>query len=100
MKQTKFHISCHNIPQRPTDLHCMGANCIYIYILKASQPISVNEEKSNIIVAFAYTLDKIIHLLLMFHILDAKQLHSKSNDLRFWEAKIQTYKCNFIKIRG
>jgi len=100
MKQTKFHISCHNIPQRPTDLHCMGANCIYIYILKASQPISVNEEKSNIIVAFAYTLDKIIHLLLMFHILDAKQLHSKSNDLRFWEAKIQTYKCNFIKIQG
>lgn len=93
MKQTKFYISCHNIPQRP-------ANCIYMYILKATQLISVNEETLNIILAFACTLDIITHLLLVFHILDAKQLHSKSTDLRFWEAKIQTYKWSFIKIWG
>ena len=100
MKQTKFHISCHNIPQRPTDLHCVSANCIYTYIPKASQLIGVNEEMSNIIVAFAWTLDTITQLLLVFHILDAKQLHSKSTDLQFWEAKIETYKCSFIKIWG
>jgi hypothetical protein len=71
-----------------------------MYIPKASQLTGVNEETSNIIVASACTLDTITHLLLVFHILDAKQLHSKSTDLRFWEAKIQTYKCSFIKIQG
>jgi len=100
MKQTKFHISCHNIPQRPTDLHCVSANFMYMYIPKASQLISVNEEMSNIIVAFACTLDTITHVLLLFHILDAKQLQSKNIDLRFWQAKIRTYKCSFTKIQG
>jgi len=47
MKQIKFHISCHNIPQRPTDLHSVSANCIYMYIPKASQLIGVNEEMSQ-----------------------------------------------------
>jgi len=73
---------------------------MYMYIPKASQLISVNEEMSNIIVAFACTLDTITHLLLLFHILDAKQLQFKNTDLRFWQAKIQTYKCSFTKIRG
>lgn len=100
MKNTKFHISCHNIPQRPTVLHCVRVNCTYMYIPKASQLIGVNEETSNIILAFACTLDTITHLLLVFHILDAKQLHVKSADLQFWEAKIQTYICSFMKIRG
>jgi len=99
MKQS-FIFHAHNIPQRPTDLHCVSAGCIYMYVPKASQLIGVNEETSNIIVAFACTLDTITHLLFMFHILDAKQLHSKSTDVRFWQAKIQTYKRSFIKIRG
>jgi len=93
-----FH--AHNVPQRPTDLHCVSANCIYMYIPKASQLIGVNEEMSNIIVALACTLDTITHLLLVFHILYAKQLRSKSTEVRLWQAKIQTYKCSFIKIRG
>lgn len=68
IKQTKFHISSHNIPQGDTGLHCVSANCIYMYIPKASQLIGVHEETSNIIVAFACTLDTITHLLLVFHI--------------------------------
>jgi hypothetical protein len=44
MKQTNFHISLHDIPQRPTDFHCVSAKFIYMYILKASQRIDVNEE--------------------------------------------------------